>query len=164
MYLEILNFILILVLLGFIVYLGWQIYESGKEPKLYTPPEFDSGKESFSKGFEEKNSIVSIQTLPDFTGFITLSITSSKPFEIDWGNGLLVNYQGSTVAQKLIPFRYFIPKQYTILIYSSEESLKSFSIESNIPKVQNITYQNFSTPPKLLSNLTILDSNSTEIL
>jgi hypothetical protein len=163
MYLQILNIVLILILIGLLVWLGWNIYQSSQPIVKYEVPEFPEGFEKerqieFPERLDSNIDLKFAFTNPDL---VNLRITSVKHFKIDWGNGLEVPYTGSIFPQKLPPIGYGVGN-FTLKITSEPESVTLLDIQmNNKDGLESVTFTNTSIPVDLfpkwdLSKVTII--------
>jgi hypothetical protein len=154
MYLQILNVLLILILIGLLIWLGWNVYQSSQPITKYEASEFPEGfgierKIEFPESLDSK-----IEIKMNFTqngGIVILRITSLKHFKIDWGNGLEVPYTGSDMAQKLPPIGYG-KGDFTIKIVSEPNSIVLLDMQNTNQNetLESITFTNTVLPKELL--------------
>lgn len=109
MILQGLNIILIFILIYLLFSIFYIIYWSKVEPTKYIPPDFDDKDFSvkditLTKIYSE--SYIEFETKENFEGLISIGVNSIEPFEINWGNGMIINYLGSSFNQILPPTNY----------------------------------------------------------
>ena len=153
MYLQILNVLLILILIGLLIWLGWNVYQSSKPITKYEAPEFPEGfgverKIEFPEDLDSK---IEIKLKSMYKGIVNLRVTSLKHFKIDWGNGLEVPYTGSDFAQKLPPIAYG-NGDFTIKIVSEPNSIILLDMQNTDQNdsLESITFTNTVLPKELL--------------
>lgn len=149
MYIQILNIILIIILIGIIFWLAWNIYESSKPVKKYEDPQIDKTLLLDKPITFENNldSIITIKPKNSYKGVMFLKIISLKHFRVDWGNGLEVPYTGSSLTQKLGPIGYDTGN-FEIKILSEPESVTLLDIETKdfVNDFESITFKNCDKP------------------
>lgn len=145
--LEVINFIVLIFLFYILVVLLYQIYQSRTEPSRFVLPEFeDTLEETRSKEIIMKDSELKIETPDEFHGFIQIKILSSKPFDIDWGNGLRSSHLSSTIPQIFPPLCY-APGKYQITITSSTDSLMKVYYSSTYKQLSSVEKKGFLIEP-----------------
>ena len=147
MYIQILNVVLIIILIGIVIWLSWNIYESTKPVKKYEDPTFEKGENLNKEILCENNldSVITIKPKKSYKGTLFLKVISLKHFKVDWGNGLEVPYTESNLTQKLGPVGYGTG-EFEIKIFNESNSIKLFDIESTNNEFESITFQNCSKP------------------
>lgn len=108
MILQGLNILLIFILIYLLFSICYILYWSKVEPTKYVPPDFDD-KEFSVKDITIKNNVesyVEFETKDNFEGLISFGVNSTEPFEINWGNGMVIHYLGSNFNQILPPTSY----------------------------------------------------------
>jgi hypothetical protein len=151
MILQGLNIILILILIYLLFSIFYIIYWSKVEPTKYIPPDFND-KEFSLKDITIKNNVesyIEFETKDNFEGLISFGVNSIEPFEINWGNGMVIYYLGSSFNQILPPTNYRSGK-YKIGINGNPKtvSLKTNNLEVEFekltiykcPDLEKITY------------------------
>jgi len=147
MYIQILNFLLIIILIALVAFLSYNIYLSTREVKRYEPPEFEGEKNIEESEVPTYTSKITMKTSNNFTGFISFKVLTTNPensFAIDWGNGLSVPYTGSSFVQKLPPM--FYPRgNYTISIYCNNTTFKILDYITDGPDLEKIEFNNIKS-------------------
>ena len=118
------------------------IYWMNTEPTKYIPPDIEK-EVPIDKNIEFQDtkidSLIEIET-KEFQGIVSLGIETKDYFEIDWGNGMIIPYYGSSFKQILPPMMYK-PGIYTIKIKSNCKSL-SFHCNSPASEIKLLKLEN----------------------